>query len=91
MKEKTKSKINSAKQLISDSAITNKIKAKFLAENVINGSRIHVSTKNGKVTLVGILPSVLDVSNAIDLATNTLGVKSVLSELEVGVEDDYTE
>lgn len=62
---------------VSDSWITTKIKADFLADDDIKGLDINVSTTNGVVTLAGLLDSQALVDKAVAVAQGTKGVKSV--------------
>lgn len=78
-----KSTIGDAKEMISDTTITSQIKAKYLAESVLKGSKIHVTTQDGSVTLKGLLSSSEDINNAIKIAIDTQGVKEVVSELKL--------
>jgi len=62
---------------ISDTWISTKIKAKFLASNDMDGSQVKVMTENGTVFLMGVmLKEHADV--AITLASNTDGVQQVV-------------
>jgi len=62
---------------ISDAWITTKVKAKLLASNEVDASKVKVITENGRVFLMGIvLPEQADA--AVDLAGNTEGVLSVV-------------
>lgn len=62
---------------VSDSWITTKIKADFLADDDIKGLDINVTTTNGVVTLAGLLDSQALVDKAVAVAQGTKGVKSV--------------
>ena len=62
---------------LSDSWITTKVKAKLIASDDVDASQIKVVTENGTVYLMGvILPD--DADAAIDVASNTDGVQSVV-------------
>jgi osmotically-inducible protein OsmY len=62
---------------VSDTWITAKIKAKFLASNDMDGSLVKVITENGTVFLMGVvLPE--HAAEAVDLARNTDGVQRVV-------------
>jgi osmotically-inducible protein OsmY len=62
---------------ISDAWITSKVKAKLIASEDVDASQIKVVTENGTVYLMGILPPE-QASAAVDLASNTEGVLSVV-------------
>lgn len=68
---------NSVSAAISDTAITAKIKTKFLTDKRLKGSDISVETDNGVVKLTGKAPSASAKDAAGDLASNVSGVKSV--------------
>lgn len=68
---------SSALTRASDTWITSKIKAKLIATNNIDPSKIKVVTENGTVFLMGIVPRE-DAETAIDIAQNTSGVQSVV-------------
>lgn len=61
----------------SDTWITSKIKAKLIATNGIDPSKIKVITENGTVFLMGIVPRE-DANTAVDIAQTTSGVQSVV-------------
>lgn len=62
---------------ISDSVITTKIKAKFTKDSALNPLKIHVSTNNGVVTLIGNVNNNQAFVDALTLAKQTKGVKNV--------------
>ena len=69
---------------VKDSVITTKIKTQLAAEHL--GSMKHTSVdtdKNGVVWLTGTANSQAEVDQAITIARNTEGVKSVKSELTI--------
>lgn len=62
---------------INDAWITAKVKAKLLASNDMDGSKVKVITENGTVFLMGImLPE--HANEAVSLASNTDGVQRVV-------------
>jgi len=63
-----------------DTAITEKVKARFLGESRLQGARISVTTTNGAVTLSGSLENSELKAIAVALATGVEGVKSVTGE-----------
>jgi hyperosmotically inducible protein len=72
-----------AANLISDSSITSKIKAKYLADADIKALDVHVETTNGMVTLTGNVPNDYVKNHAISLAKDVEGVKEVKSKLAI--------
>jgi hyperosmotically inducible periplasmic protein len=69
---------------VKDSAITTKIKTKLAAENLASLKDIKVDTdQNGVVWMSGTVKSQGEADQAITIARNTEGVKSVKSNLKV--------
>jgi hyperosmotically inducible protein len=66
---------------ISDTAITAKVKAKFVGDDRLKHSHISVTTTNGVVTLSGTAPDTDASTAAATLARSVDGVKSVDDEL----------
>lgn len=62
---------------ISDAWITSKVKAKMLASNDVDATKIKVVTENGTVYLMGLVMQD-EADAAVDLARNTDGVQSVV-------------
>lgn len=71
---------------ISDTAITAKVKAKFIGEDQLKNSHIKVMTTNGVVTLTGSAPTSDSKEAAEDLAKTVDGVKSVDDQIATGNE-----
>jgi hyperosmotically inducible protein len=72
-------------QVIDDAAITAAVKAKLLADPTVGGLKIDVDTRNGVVYLTGDhMKSQPEIDQAIKLAKETSGVKSVENKLVVG-------
>lgn len=72
-----------AKAVVTDSAITTSLKAKFLADSTVRAADISVDTNNGVVTLSGTAPSPAAHKLALALARNTDGVKRVDDQVKV--------
>jgi len=69
---------------VKDSVITTKVKAKLAAQHLGSVKHIKVDTdKNGVVWMSGTANSQEEVDQAITIARNTEGVKTVNSELKV--------
>lgn len=68
---------NSVTQYASDAFITSKIKAKYLKDLKLKFAGISVSTNQGVVNLMGVLPDQATKDRAIAIAENTKGVKTV--------------
>jgi hyperosmotically inducible protein len=72
-------------QVMDDAAITAAVKAKLLADTTVGGLKIDVDTRNGIVYLTGDhMKSQAEIDQAIKLAKETSGVKSVESKLVIG-------
>lgn len=67
-----------------DAAITAKVKAKLLSEDLLNGMDIDVDTQSGVVFLNGVVETDEQKRKAIDLAKNTEGVRDVEDNLKIG-------
>jgi len=80
-----KSKVDGAenKQAAADSAITAKIKSKYLVEKNLSSFKISVETKDNTVILSGFVDSAEQKARAEKIATSVDGVKSVKSALVV--------
>jgi hyperosmotically inducible periplasmic protein len=72
-----------AKAVVTDSALTTAIKAKFVADSTVRGADISVDTNNGVVTLSGTAPSPAAHKLALELARRTDGVKRVDDQIKV--------
>ena len=64
-----------------DRAITSKVVDKLQGDSDLKGSRINVETKDGEVTLKGIVNSNADINRAAQLARSVDGVKKVDNRL----------
>jgi hyperosmotically inducible protein len=72
-------------QVMDDAAITAAVKAKLLADPKVGGLKIDVDTRSGVVYLTGDhMKSQAEIDQAIKLAKETSGVKSVENKLVVG-------
>lgn len=69
---------------LSDAGITTAVKTKLLADAAVKGVTIDVDTANGIVTLSGRVASRAEADQALELARNTEGVKSVVDRLQIG-------
>lgn len=69
--------------MIDDATISAKVKAKLLADPEVAGLAIDVDTVNGVVTLNGRAGSAAQRDEAVKLARNTEGVKSVITLLQI--------
>ena len=72
-----------AGELLSDASLTAKIKSKMALDDHISAGSIGVKTKDGHVTLSGVVASDDEHRRAVDLARDTKGVVSVDDRLTV--------
>ncbi len=73
----------SAGALVQDSVITAKVKANFLADNLVGAARISVETVNGTVQLSGFAKSPEEIARAQELAAQVDGVKVVKNDIQL--------
>ncbi len=66
-----------------DTAITAKVKAKFVEDKAVSASAINVETFKGVVQLSGFANSQAEANQAVTLAANTSGVKSVKNDIRL--------
>ena len=71
------------KQVASDSAITSKIKSKYLVEKNFKSFKVSVETKDGIVVLSGFVDNQATKTRAGQIAAAVKGVKSVSNGLVV--------
>lgn len=76
-------KIDSAKEFFGDSAVTARIKKRFIEDKQIPGKDVKVSVDNGVATLEGDVESEAVAQRAIDVAKATEGVKSVENKMMI--------
>lgn len=67
-----------------NAVLTSKVKTQLLADTTISGLKIDVDSRNGVVTLTGMVSSETQKARALRIARETEGVKSVVDELKVG-------
>ena len=81
--EKSKDAAVKSKDVTADASITSAVKTKLLGDPKVGGLKIDVDTKDNVVTLTGNVKSEAEKAEAIRLAKNTTGVKSVVDKLVV--------
>jgi hyperosmotically inducible protein len=82
-KVKTEKAADKTGEVLTDSAITTDLKAKYLAEPGVSGLDIHVDTTNGVVTLSGNVKTKAEMEKAMSIAHGTHGVKRVVNHLKM--------
>ena len=73
-----------ASENLDEAALTAKVKSKITLDDTLDGSRIHVSTEDTRVTLTGTVINETQHARALALARETSGVASVVDHLSVG-------
>lgn len=81
--EKLEAGAESAAGAASDAAITARVKARLLADPEVKGVDINVETSAGVVTLTGTAATRAQADEAVKLARNTEGVKSVVNNIQI--------
>jgi len=74
---------NRAGEVLSDAALTGKIKSKMALDDLVQARTIDVSTTNHVVTLRGEVRSAAEHDRAVELARQTAGVSNVVDRLGV--------
>jgi osmotically-inducible protein OsmY len=70
-------------EAVTDTAITTKLRAQFLADDALRSASLSVSTNNGVVTLKGVVPSRAIHAKAVNLASHSHGVTRVEDGLRI--------
>ena len=68
---------------IDDLTITASVKARLVADNLSNFTRIDVDTVNGVVSLTGLVESEFEKRRAEDIASLVDGVEKIVNDLQV--------
>jgi osmotically-inducible protein OsmY len=79
----TKDAAVKTKDVTADASITSAVKTKLLGDPLVGGLKIDVDTKDNVVTLTGMVKSAAEKAEAVRLAKNTTGVKSVVDKLTI--------
>jgi hyperosmotically inducible protein len=74
---------NRAADVLSDAALTTKIKSKMALDDTVKALDINVTSRNGDVTLSGYVHSEKERERAVALARETTGVRRVVDQLQV--------
>jgi hyperosmotically inducible protein len=72
--------VDDAQEAVSDTWITSKVKASFLADDSISGLDIKVETNQGVVSLSGVVPTDAERDLAVEKAKAIKGVTSVSAD-----------
>ena len=82
--EKTAQAASRAQEVLSDGALTAKIKSKMALDDLVQARAIDVTTANHVVTLSGTVRSAAEHDRAMQLAKETAGVTRVVDRLAGG-------
>lgn len=74
-----------AEEGLAEAALTTKVKSKVALDDTLDGSRIKVSSDDGRVTLTGTVINEAQHARALALARETEGVAEVVDQLSVGI------
>lgn len=73
-----------ARETLGDAALTTRVKARLIAAPDLGGIHIHVSSRDGEVTLDGTVASQETRQDAEKITRRTEGVREVIDHLQVG-------
>lgn len=73
-----------ARETLADAALTTRVKARLIAAPDLGGIRVHVSSRDGQVTIDGTVASQENRADAEKIARRTEGVREVINHLQVG-------
>ena len=73
----------SASVYVDDASITTAVKAKFVADKLVDAGAINVQTLNGEVSLAGFAKNADEKAKAEQIARGVKGVKTVRNNLAV--------
>ncbi len=73
-----------ARETLADATLTTRVKARLIAAPDLGGIHIHVSSRDGQVTLDGTVATHDDVLDAVKITRRTEGVREVIDHLQVG-------
>jgi hyperosmotically inducible protein len=81
VRTEAKQATNTAANVVDNAALTTKVKAALLADDMVKGTQINVDSNNGVVKLTGTVDSPAHVSRAVEVAKGVQGVTSVDNNL----------
>jgi len=81
--DKTKEGVSKTGEVITDSWITSRIKTKFMGDEALRASDVHVDTDNHVVTLSGSVVSPAAHAKAIGMARDVEGVQRVVDKMKI--------
>jgi len=81
--------VNCERRKGADSAITAIVKSKLAVDNETSSANINVDTKDGEVTLVGVVATQANKEQAERIARNTQGVTRVINNITVETDGEH--
>ena len=84
VRQETKQATNAAATTVDNAALTTKVKAALLADELVKGTQINVESDNGVVTLLGSVDSAAHKDRAEQVAKGVSGVTRVQNNLTAG-------
>ena len=82
--DKTKEGVSKTGEVITDSWITTRVKSKFIGEDLLKDSDVHVTTTDHVVTLTGTVMTPAARARAVEQAKEVEGVHRVVDKLTIG-------
>ena len=80
-KQATSTATNTASNVVDNAALTTKVKAAFLADDMVKGTQINVDSNGGVVKLTGTVDNPAHVTRAVEIAKGVQGVTRVDNNL----------
>ena len=81
VRTEAKQATNTAANVVDNAALTTKVKAALLADDMVKGTQINVDSNAGVVKLTGTVDSAAHVTRAVEVAKGVQGVTSVDNNL----------
>ena len=84
IKDDTTPMVKKGARVVTDASITSAVKTRLMADDLGRALKIDVDTKDGVVTLNGMVDNKAEADRAMSLARDSAGVKRVVSNLRIG-------
>jgi len=81
IRTETKQATNTAAGVVDNATLTTKVKAAFLADDMVKGTQINVDSSDGVVKLTGTVDNAAHVARAVEIAKGVQGVQRVENNL----------
>ena len=73
-----------ARETLSNAGLTTKVKTRLLAAPDVHALNVTVSSRDGRVTLGGHVPTASEKADVLKITSKTDGVKDVVDEIQIG-------